>query len=84
MPLLFWALTFAFRRKLATPAEEERARDAAAWLAELARERGPVIAVTHQTFRSVLARQLIANGWVSAGPPGRAHWSVWSLQCRPA
>jgi len=79
MPLVFWALTFAFRRSLATPAEETRAREAAAWLAELAREHGPVIAVTHHSFRLVLAQTLIRDGWRSDGSPGRSHWSVWSL-----
>ena len=87
MPLFFWALTFGvvwlFRRTHATPAEHERARAAAEWLASLAHERGEVVAVTHATFRGVLAKALAAHGWEGAGKRGSHHWSVWTLQYNP-
>lgn len=79
LPLIVWALTFAFRRTLATPEEEQRASEAATWLEELARE-GEVLAVTHQSFRALLAKTLISRGWGSGNKPGPRHWSVWTLQ----
>ena len=79
MPLVFWALTFAFRRSLATPAEETRAREAAVWLEELA-EDGPVVAVTHHSFRALLAKVLVANGWRLGKPRRGHHWSAWTLE----
>ncbi len=80
LPLALWALSFGvkwlFRRSHATPEEETRARAAAAWLAELD---GPVVAVTHATFRSLLAKTLVAQGWRSETPRRSHHWSVWAL-----
>jgi broad specificity phosphatase PhoE len=85
LPLALWALTFAvkwlFRGSHATPEEEARAREAAAWLEGLD---GPVVAVTHQTFRSLLAKALIARGWRSDKRPRSQHWSVWSLHYNAA
>jgi broad specificity phosphatase PhoE len=82
LPLALWALTFGvqwlFRRSHATPTEESRAAEAAAWLDELARD-APVVAVTHHTFRSVLAKALVARGWRPEGARRRDHWSVWSF-----
>ena len=79
LPLVFWALTFAFRRSLATPAEETRAREAAGWLEELVKD-GTVVAVTHHSFRSLLAKALVARGWSSAKPRKGHHWSVWTFE----
>lgn len=77
MPLTLWALSFGvqwlFRRTHATPEEAARAREAAAWLAELG---GPVVAVTHATFGSLLAKALVAQGWRSEQPRRSHHWSV--------
>ena len=84
MPLPLWALAIGMRwlvrRTHATPHEEARAREAAAWLQQLAND-GAVVAVTHASFRSLLAKTLIAEGWRVAGTPRRAHhWSVWSIE----
>lgn len=82
LPLGVWALTFGVKwlihRTHATPEEEARARDAGAWLEGLAGN-GDVVAVTHATFRSLLARALIARGWRSDKPPRSRHWSAWTL-----
>ena len=79
LPLIGWALAIGFR-PLATPAEHERAREAARWLAELAEEHGTVVAVTHATFRSVVARVLEGEAWQCAEPRRRSrHWSAWSF-----
>jgi broad specificity phosphatase PhoE len=82
LPLALWALSFGVKwlihRTHATPEEEARAREAAAWLEGLAGE-GDVVAVTHATFRSVLAKALVVRGWRSGKPPRSRHWSVWSL-----
>lgn len=82
LPLAIWALSFGVqwltRRSHATPDEEARARDAAAWLAGLANG-GAVVAVTHHSFRAVLTRTLVADGWTASRPRRRHHWSVWSF-----
>lgn len=84
LPLLGWALTYGLRmvlrgRGYVTPAEHERASQAADWLIGLAAH-GPVAAVTHHSFRSVLAKALAARGWQSTLPRRRsAHWSAWSF-----
>ncbi len=83
LPLALWALSFGaqwlIRHSHATPAEEERAGEASTWLADLARERETVLAITHATFRSVLAKQLVASGWTSEPPRRAHHWSVWAF-----
>ena len=82
LPLALWALTFGvkwlIRRSHATPEEEARAREAAAWLGQLAGD-GPVVAVTHATFRSLLGKALVAEGWQAGKRPRDRHWSVWSF-----
>ena len=82
LPLALWALAFGvqwlFRRTHATPEEEARAREAAEWLEGLAHD-GPVVAVTHHTFRALLAKALVTRGWQSGKPPRSRHWSVWAL-----
>ena len=85
LPLALWALTFGIRwlihRSHATPEEESRAREAAAWLEGLAKD-GDVVAVTHGVFRSLVAKQLVANGWVAGKRPRSHHWSAWELGTR--
>lgn len=79
LPLALWALTFAFRRSLATPAEVQRAHVAAVMLEELVHD-GEVVAVTHHAFRALLAKALMERGWRSEKKPRARHWSVWTLQ----
>jgi broad specificity phosphatase PhoE len=60
------------------PAELERAEQAADLLVAHARDAGGrVVAVTHATFRVVLARALARRGW--RGPDERPYheWSAW-------
>lgn len=59
-------------------AELARADEAAEWLVEQATHTGGrVLAVTHATFRVVLARALVRRGW--RGPDQRPYreWSAW-------
>lgn len=88
LPLAGWALAFGARwlfraltsRQHASPVEITRAHDAARWLAELTRRHGSVVAVTHASFRGLLAETLIAAGWhIGVRPRGVPHWSAWSL-----
>jgi broad specificity phosphatase PhoE len=85
LPLFAWALAYGVRMLVrqhehVTPAEHARAREVAAWLAGLAEEHGTVVAVTHQSFRSILSKALVAEGWRIEIPRRRsAHWSAWSL-----
>lgn len=86
LPLFGWALTYgiqALRHALrvpATPEEKERVRAAAEWLMDLSLRHGEVIALTHGSFRSLLARELAMRGWVSVTPRRRSsHWSAWSF-----
>jgi len=79
LPLFGWALTYAFRA-LATADEKERVRAAAEWLIELPLRQGEVIALTHGSFRSLLARELARRGWMPVTPRRRSsHWSAWSF-----
>ncbi|HEX7150145.1 MAG TPA: hypothetical protein VF618_01565 [Thermoanaerobaculia bacterium] len=85
LPFFGWALVYGLRmlvRKHAhiTPAEHERAREAARWLAGRAAEHGSVVAVTHATLRGEVARALEADGWRATKPRRRsAHWSAWTF-----
>jgi broad specificity phosphatase PhoE len=82
LPLSAWALAYGVRllfrpHEHITPAEHDRAREAAQWLAGLAEEHGRVVVVTHATFRSVLGKALENAGWRGHVPRGRpAHWSA--------
>jgi broad specificity phosphatase PhoE len=86
LPLVAWALAYGARMLMRphehiTPAEHERASEAAQWLAGLAEEHGRVVAVTHHAFRSVLAKTLENAGWRSEVPRRRsAHWGVWGFR----
>lgn len=88
LPLPAWALMvglWSLYRRLhslhPSPAELERASEAARLLGALASEHGSVMAVTHASFRKLLARALVENGW---SPPrrhrGLHHWSTWTLR----
>ncbi|MBX5484001.1 MAG: hypothetical protein IRZ16_19425 [Myxococcaceae bacterium] len=88
LPLAGWALAFVgqwFYRKVtfaprAPEAELARAREAAAFLGELARAQSPVVAVTHVGFRALVMKPLEADGWRRAATDGRTrHWSAWTF-----
>lgn len=90
LPLLGWALSFGVRllvraQPYVTTAERERADAAADWLISLAAEHRRVVAVTHASFRSVLARSLSARGWQFHKRGGRrpSHWSAWRFTPQP-
>jgi len=89
MPLAAWALAFgvrwlaraALRRPHESVEEVERSRDAVQWLSNLAERHGSVVAITHNTFRSLLSRHLIEQGWRCEIPRRRSsHWSAWVLR----
>lgn len=88
LPMAAWALAFgvrwliraALRRPHESPAEVRRARDAAQWLGNLAETHGTVVAVTHHSFRALLSRRLIEQGWRCEIPRKRmSHWSAWTF-----
>jgi len=89
MPLAAWALAFGvrwliralLRRAHESPEELQRSREAAQWLSSLTERHGTVVAVTHNTFRSLLSRHLIEQGWRCTIPRRRSsHWSAWVLR----
>ena len=91
MPLIGWAFAVGARhlhRALTSqprlaPEESARVAAAARWLGELAGQHGEVLAVTHHSLRTELARRLLAEGWEAAEPRRRsAHWSAWSFSRR--
>ena len=73
-----WASACGFRRTI-SPAERQRARDAAEWLTALADRHESVLAVTHGSFRSLLAAELATRGWACRSAKPWHHWSVWTL-----
>jgi broad specificity phosphatase PhoE len=82
MPLLGWAVAvgvrWLFQRTHATPEEERRVGAAADWLVELADGHGDVLALTHASFRSVIAKELVRRGWRQTKPRRpSSHWSAW-------
>ena len=85
LPLAGWALAYGVRllvrpRAHITDAERERAREAGRWLAGLTEEHGLVVAVTHATYRSALAKALERERWRCQSPRrSSAHWSAWSF-----
>lgn len=80
LPLMAWALTFIwphFTGGVHLPEELARARAAAQWLDSLANENAMLPVVTHGSFRSLLAKQLVAAGWSAMKERARMHhWSV--------
>jgi broad specificity phosphatase PhoE len=87
LPLPMWALAIGAGRAIRTlyretPAEQrERVGAAADWLEALADERGgTVLAVTHASFRRVLAMALADRGWRVIRRAGWVRpWSAWML-----
>ncbi len=92
LPLRVWGTVFMTRwlwaqwRQQPLPGVDEavlaRAEEAADWLAGLAAKHGRVVAVTHGTFRTILATALERRGW--RGPNRRPlhTWSAWTLTAR--
>jgi transcriptional regulator GlxA family with amidase domain len=87
LPLGVWGLLISLgwgyrivRGVDASEAERARAAAGAKWLAEIAAEGSTVVAVTHGAFRRMIAKQLLALGWTSAGRTGGYRpWSAWSF-----
>lgn len=85
MPLGAWALAIGLdslmgtvRGDRATRESLERAAEAADWLASLAEEQGSVLAVTHGSFRRLVAARLMSAGWRPEGNRRSIrHWSAW-------
>ncbi|HET7435708.1 MAG TPA: hypothetical protein VFN10_13450 [Thermoanaerobaculia bacterium] len=81
--LAVWAIAYGVRylrhRAHHTPAELQRAREAAAWLTQLTAEHERIAAFTHHVFRGLVARELRALGWTSQDR-GSRHWSAWSFR----
>lgn len=88
LPLRGWALVFGARwlwaswRGAPPPGVDahalDRAEAATTWLVELAASHGQVVAVTHSTFRGLVAAALVRRGW--RGPEQRPYreWSAWA------
>lgn len=77
---LRWTMRTALRRAHVTADEMERVGAASEWLENLALQNGSVAAVTHYSFRALLGRSLIRNGWrPDVTRPGMRHWSAWSF-----
>ena len=91
LPMVGWALMYGMlwlkrailRHPHVSRDEEQRARDAADWLVELSQTQGDVIALTHASFRSLVAKELVRRGWTLTVPRRRlSHWSAWTLAPR--
>lgn len=83
MPMFVWALAYGVAmlfRPHVSAAELQRARDAASWLIDLSEKQKTVLAVTHHSFRSVLAKELVARGWSCETKRRSHHWSAWILR----
>jgi hypothetical protein len=64
----------------ATPAERQRAADAATWLGEIG-DTAMVAVVTHGVFRRLLAQHFQETGWQVSVPRRRYDfWSVWTVE----
>lgn len=61
-----------------------RAEEAVEWLVTLATERGRVLAVTHATFRTLMAAALARRGWRRPERHPFHEWSVWPFRRSPA
>ena len=87
LPFRLWGLIYGARwllnswRGAPPPGVDDaalaRVSEAAKWLGGLSESHGTVAVVTHATFRSLLAKELVAQGW--RGPEKRpfAEWSAW-------
>jgi broad specificity phosphatase PhoE len=92
MPLGAWALVIGVEWLLGTvqggrtpSATLDRAAGAAQWLVDLAAARGSVLAVTHASFRRLVAARLVSLGWRHApGRRGVRNWSAWHLSAPDA
>jgi broad specificity phosphatase PhoE len=92
LPLGIWALAIGLgwiyrrsRGEQPAPGAHEQATAAAAWLIELAERHDSVLAVTHGSIRPMIARSLIANGWIQESGGRRfRHWSAWTFIERDA
>jgi broad specificity phosphatase PhoE len=88
LPLIAWAVAVGGRAallrlggKYPSVAEAQRIENAAAWLDELAAQHVTVVAVTHASFRRLVARRLVEIGWhAEPGPRSMRHWSVWGFR----
>ncbi len=65
-------------------AARTRAKRASGQLVSLARE-GPVLLVGHGIMNRLIAKELIASGWIARGPHRSKHWStnVYRLPSEP-
>lgn len=85
MPIGAWALAIGLDWLLApggydTRESLHRAAEAVDWLVGLATEQGSVLAVTHVSFRRLMAAQLTSLGWRPTGDRRSIrHWSAWSF-----
>lgn len=83
MPIGAWALAIGLDWLLApggynTQESLDRAAEATDWLVGLAAEQGSVLAVTHVSFRRLVAARLTSLGWHPAGDRRSIrHWSAW-------
>jgi broad specificity phosphatase PhoE len=87
LPLIAWAVAVGGRAallrlggKYPSVGEVRRVAEAAVWLDELAAQHATIVAVTHASFRRLLARRLVEIGWL-AEPGARSvkHWSEWGF-----
>jgi broad specificity phosphatase PhoE len=86
LPLAIWLIAAGLGWRFQVSRSEEplaaarhRAREAAEWLAALATEESPLIAVTHGVFRRLLQDALRARGWRGRKGQSHDHWSAWTL-----
>lgn len=85
MPMAAWALAYGVRllarpHEHITPAERQRAQEAAQWLTEHTARHQRIVVLTHATFRSILAKALHAEGWRSDRPRRNTNWSAWAFR----
>lgn len=87
MPMPLWALavgaqtlSLTVRGRYPSAAEARRIDDAATWLEGLALSHASVLAVTHASFRSRLAKRLEQRGWrATASRRTLQPWSRWDF-----
>jgi broad specificity phosphatase PhoE len=88
LPLTAWALSYGglwlkraiLRQPQHSGDEIRRSEEGAKWLRELAEKHGPVIVVTHGSFRRLLASKLLEEGFRhERARRTMRHWSAWTL-----